>query len=205
MKRTGIAFILSILLVLSSLTSEGRAEESENEIKNNDYPWTVSLFTGMSASNDDTLSDIFKLRADYSTDNNLVTLALAREVYRYEHYIGLEFEGQVGRHFGDDDDLWEFVGLGMARWHPFPWDKYVDTSLGIGAGFSYFSEVSNLEDERDDDAQRFMGYLAFELTFGLPAYPRWDLAFRIHHRSGLQEIIGDSESNFLCVGLKYAF
>jgi len=72
-------------------------------------------------------------------------------------------------------------------------------------GFSYFTKTSNMEEERDDDAQRLLGYLAFELTLGLPEYPRWDLAFRIHHRSGLQEIIGDSESNFICVGLKYAF
>jgi hypothetical protein len=49
-----------------------------------------------------------------------------------------------------------------------------------------------------------LGYLAFEFTFGLPQYHRWDLMLRIHHRSGAKGIIGKSVSNYLCVGLKFA-
>lgn len=200
----GLTRILIFFLALFSFVSEGHTENLENEKTSSDYPWAVSLFGGITADNSDTLSDIFTLDASYSDDNGLVAVALSREVYRYEQYLSLEFEGQVGRHFGDDS-FWEFVGLGMIRWLPFPWDEYVDTSLGIGAGFSYYTEISEMEKERDEDAQRLLGYLAFELTFGLPQYPCWDLMLRLHHRSGLQEVIGDSESNFLCVGLRHAF
>lgn len=205
MKRIGLTRILIFFLALFSFVSEGHTENLENEKTSSDYPWAVSLFGGIAASNSDTLFDIFTFDASYSDDNSLVAVALSREIYRYEQYLSLEVEGQVGRHFGDGGDFWEFVGLGLLRWLPFPWDDYVDTSLGIGAGFSYYTKISDMEKERDDDAQHLLGYLAFELAFGLPQYPRWDLMFRLHHRSGLQEVIGDSESNFLCVGFRYAF
>ena len=205
MKRIGGILLICFFLALFALVSEGHTENLDNEKKPIDYPWAVSLFGGLAASNSDTLYDFFTFDASYSDDNSLVVVALSREIYRYEQYLSLELEGQVGRHFGDDGDFWEFVGLGMVRWLPFPWDDYVDTSLGIGAGLSYYTEVSQMEKDRDDDAQRLLGYLAFELTFGLPQYPRWDLMLRLHHRSGLQEVIGDSESNYLCVGIRYAF
>lgn len=205
MKRIGGILLICFFLALFALVSEGHTENLENGKTGSDYPWAVSLFGGISASNDDTLYDIFTFGASYSDDNSLVAVALSREIYRYEQYLSLELEGQVGRHFGEDGDFWEFVGLGMVRWLPFPWDDYVGTSLGIGAGLSYYTEVSRMEKDRDDDAQRLLGYLAFELTFGLPQYPRWDLMLRLHHRSGLLGVIGDSESNYLCVGIRYAF
>jgi hypothetical protein len=204
LKRIGLTRILIFFLALFSFVSEGHTENLENEKTGSNYPWAVSLYGGITAGNSDTLSDIFTFDASYSDDDKLVVAALSREIYRYEQYLSLELEGQVGRHFGDDS-FWEFAGLGMVRWLPFPWDDDVDTSLDIGAGFSYYTEISEMEKERDEDAQRLLGYLAFELTFGLPQYPRWDLMLRLHHRSGLQEVIGDSESNFLCVGIKYAF
>jgi len=204
LKQIGLTPILIFFLAFFVFAAVGHTENLENEKTGPDYPWAVSLYGGITASNDDTLSDIFTFDASYSDDDSLVVAALSREVYRYEQYLSLEVEGQVGRHFGDDD-FWEFAGLGMVRWLPFPWDDYVETSLGIGAGLSYYTKISDMEKERDDDAQRLLGYLAFELTFGLPQYPRWDLMFRLHHRSGLQEVIGDSESNFMCVGLRYAF
>ncbi len=58
---------------------------------------------------------------------------------------------------------------------------------------------------RDEDAQRLLGFLAFELTFGLPQLPRWDVMIRAHHRSGAGEAIGPGYSNFLCAGVKFAF
>ena len=205
MKQIGLTLIVVFFLAFFSFASAGHTETLENEKTGPDYPWAVSFYGGITADNSDTLSDIFAFHASYSDDDSLVVAALSREVYRYEQYLSLEVEGQVGRHFGDGGSFWEFVGLGMVRWLPFPWDDYVDTSLGIGAGLSYYTEISEMEKERDEDAQHLLGYLAFELTFGLPQYPRWDIMLRLHHRSGLQEVIGDSESNFLCVGLRYAF
>ena len=133
---------------------------------------------------DDTLGDIAKLNATYSDGNYVVVVALAREVYQYKQWVSVEIEGQVGKHFGTDVEHFEFVGLIIGRWHPFPWDKYIETSFAIGSGLSYNSDVSQIELEEDEDAQRLLGYLTCELKFGLPQYSRWNLMFRIHHRSG---------------------
>jgi hypothetical protein len=78
----------------------------------------------------------------------------------------------------------------FGRWHPFPWDKYIDTSFAMGAGLSYYSDKSETESETETHSQRLLGYVAFELAFGLPQYPKWDLMLRIHHRSGADGTIG---------------
>ena len=97
------------------------------------------------------------------------------------------------------------MGVFIGRWHYFPWNKYVDTSFAVGDGLSYYTDVSEVEKEDDEDAQRVLNYLMFELALGLPEYPRWDLVFRIHHRSSVFGLVGAGGSNFVCGGIKFAF
>jgi len=179
------------------------ADGSQSEKNTSNYLWTLSAYVGPHAH--DTLTDIATRNATYSDDNYVAVVALAREVYRYKQWVSVEIEGQVGKHFGTDVDHWEYVGLIIGRWHPFPWDKYINTSFAIGSGLSYNSDVSQIELEEDEEAQRLLGYLAYELTFGLPQYPRWNLMFRIHHRSGASNLIGEATTNYVCGGLKFAF
>jgi hypothetical protein len=192
--------VLQLCIVLSS--SNVSADSSGTEETGPDYKWFVSIYWGLHTHED--LAKIATFQANYD-DNSLAVLALAREIYRYKQWVSVELEGQVGKHFGKDDDLWEFVGAIFGRWHPFPWDKYIDTSFATGAGLSYDSDISETEADSDHHPQRLLGYLAFEFTFGLPQYPRWELMLRVHHRSGAQGIIGDGGSNYLCSGLKFAF
>ena len=190
-----------ILLILSS--NNVSADDSISEKSKSDYKWHVSIYGG--PYTDENLAQIALLQADYSNTNYIVVGALSREIYRYKQWFSFELEGLVGKHFGPKDDQWEFAGLILGRWHAFPWDKYIDTSFAMGAGLSLNSEVSQLELDRDENAQRLLGYLAFETTFGLPQYPRWDLMIRVHHRSGAKGIIGESVTNYLCAGLKFSF
>ena len=198
---------LVILLIFHLLISPNvSADDSQSEKYTSNYLWTLSAFVGPHA--DDTLTDIYTLNATYSDDNYVAVVALAREVYQYKQWVSVEIEGQVGKHFGTDVDHWEFVGLIMGRWHPFLWDRYIDSSFAIGIGLSYNSDLSQIEleeKEDDEDVQRLLGSLAFELTFGLPQYPRWNLIFRIHHRSGAGSLIGEASTNYVCAGLKLAF
>jgi hypothetical protein len=179
------------------------ADGSQSEKYTSKYLWTLSAYAGPHA--DDTLTDIVTLHATYSDGNYVSVVALAREVYQYKQWVSVEIEGQVGKHFETDFEHLEFVGLIIGRWHPFPWDRYIDTSFAIGSGLSYNSDVCHIESEEDEDAQRLLGYLAYELTFGLPQYPRWNLMFRIHHRSGAGNLIGKATTNYVCGGLKFAF
>lgn len=203
MKLTARIKICLILIAFSLFTVKGHTAEVEKETTGQEHHWGLSLYGGVHAIS--TIRDIITLDADYSDGNNLLVAALSREVYRSRQHLSFEIEGQVGRHFGDEVSHWEFVALGLGRWHTFPWDDVVDTSFGAGAGLSCYTEISSVEKLKHDDAQRLLGYLALELTFGLPQFPRWDLLTRIHHRSGLFGLIGKGSSNYLTVGLKYAF
>jgi hypothetical protein len=202
--RKGYELVL-LLVILLMITPNVNADSTKNQKSKPNYKWFVSVYGGLFV--DETLIDIFSFQAEYSNDNYVIVGALAREFYKYKDWVSFELEGQIGRTFDNEADNWEFVGLVLARWHQFPWDNYIDTSLAFGSGLSYFNEPSQIELEEDEDAQRLLGYLAFELTFGLPQYPRWNLMFRIHHRSGGYGLIGDGESgsNYLCTGLKFAF
>ena len=45
-----------------------------------------------------------------------------------------------------------------------------------------------------------------EATFALPRHPQWQLAYRIHHRSGIFGVYDtDSGSNTVGLGLRYFF
>ena len=195
-----IVIQLTVVLIISNDVS---ADDSISEKSKSDYKWHVSIYGG--PYTDENLAQIALLQADYSNTNYIVVGALSREIYRYKQWFGFELEGLVGKHFGPKDDQWEYAGLILGRWHTFPWDKYIDTSFAMGAGLSLNSEVPQLELDRDENAQRLLGYLAFETTFGLPQYPRWDLMIRVHHRSGAKGIIGESVTNYLCTGLKFSF
>ncbi|MEK6202210.1 MAG: hypothetical protein N2A40_07300 [Desulfobulbaceae bacterium] len=203
MKLTGITTMFILLLLFSPFVSKGQAASREGEKTAPDHPWALSLYGGIHAS--DTLHDIISFDADYSDGNNILVAGVAREVYRYRQELSFEIEGQIGRHYGDDVSHWEFVALGLGRWHAFPWDDVVNTSIAIGVGVSAYTEISNVERYRNEEAQRWLGHLAFELTFGLPQLPRWDLLMRLHHRSGMGNVIGEGSSEYVCIGLKYAF
>ena len=193
--------VIQIFIVL--ISSNVRADSLDTEKPESDYKWFVSFYGG--PRTEENLAEIATLNADYSDGNYVAVCALAREFYQYKQWLSFELEGQVGKHFGSDNDHWEFVGVVLGRWHAFPWDKYIDTSFAMGGGLSYNSDISETELKRDKHAQHLLGYLAFEFTFGLPQYPRWDLMLRVHHRSGAKGIIGQSVSNYLCAGLKFAF
>jgi hypothetical protein len=193
--------VLQIFVVL--ISSNVSADSSGTEKTEPDYKWFVSIYGG--PRTEENLAEIATFNANYSDNNYVAVGALAREFYQYKQWLSFELEGQIGKHFGSDNDHWEFVGVVLGRWHAFPWDKYINTSFAMGGGLSYNSDISETELKRDKHAQHLLGYLAFEFTFGLPQYSRWDLMLRIHHRSGAKGIIGQSVSNYLCVGLKFAF
>ncbi len=193
-------FIIMALFVFVSNGYTATVDTAEPALNNN---WALLLYGGTHAQN--SISDIITFDADYAGDNHMVVTAVNWQAFSYQPYVSFEIEGQLGRHFGDDVSHWEFVTLVLGRWHAFPWDDIVRTSFAFGSGFSSYTEISRLEQTPEDDAQRLLGYLAFELTFGLPQLPRWDLLVRIHHRSGMKGIIGEGSSNFLAAGLKYSF
>jgi hypothetical protein len=198
-----IAVLVVLILLMTSrftLAEDSGAGTTEQPALN---PWHLTLYAGIQAQ--DSLRDVYTLQAKFVDDTYMVDLALARDFYQYKDWLKFEVEGQVAKHFGEKDDQWEFVGLVILRWLAFPWDKTVDTSLALGEGLSYYTKVSEIELEESPDAQKLLNYLLIEITLGLPEVPKWDLSLRIHHRSGIWGLVGESGSNILCAGVRYSF
>lgn len=195
-------FFPAVLISLLFSLTHAHADDVVNENKTREYKWFLTIYGGPAVKPDLENTLIFNMRLE--DDTYLAVAALAREFWRYKNWISFEIEGQTGKYFGDEHQ-WQFSGLAIARWHWFPWDHFLDTSLAVGDGLSYNTETSDIEKEDSDDAGKWLNYLMFELTLGLPQYPRWDLVYRIHHRSSIRERIGAGASNFIAFGIKYSF
>jgi hypothetical protein len=200
MRKLCLLIFLCWLMVISA--PDAIAESDDNEKDATQYKWFFTLYGGVHVQPD--LEHALTFQWESFDNSYMAVAALAREFWRYEQWISLELEGQVGKFFGDDDG-WQFNGLLIARWNKFPWDNYVDTSFAMGDGLSYNTEVTTVEEEDDEDAGKWLNYLLLELTLGLPQYPRWDLVYRIHHRSSVRGLIGAAGSNYVTLGVKYSF
>ena len=138
-------------------------------------------------------------------DSYLVALALARRFATYGELASFEVEGQIVKHF-DQQDHWEFNALLIARWEAFFWDRYLDTSLAAGIGPSYATDVPEIEVQRSGESERLQVYMLVELETVLPSHPNIAAIIRIHHRSNAFGIVADDGvSNALAFGLKFRF
>jgi len=195
-----IPVVLSLVLLFSLSNAFADNDNDENSIQQ--YKWFLTVYGGVHAQPD--FYHVVRFDMSFEDDTYIAVAALAREFWRYENWISFEIEGQIGKYFGKEHQ-WQFTGLLIGRWHWFPWDKYLDTSFAVGNGLSYNTEISKVEKEDDDEAIRWLNYLMVELAFKLPKYPRWDLVYRIHHRSSNSGLIGAGGSNFITGGIKFSF
>jgi hypothetical protein len=138
-------------------------------------------------------------------DSQLYVLSLAKRLNTYRETINYEIEGQLAKHDGIQNH-WELNGLGVARWEPFWWDRYLDTSAAFGLGLSFATEKPKAEIINEGDSEQWMVYWMLELAFSLPQKPELALISRIHHRSEAYGLVAEKGgSNALAVGLKYRF
>ena len=199
--RCGGLFLLLCLLLLSS-PFHALGEDDKNGEEQKEYKWSFTAYGGVLV--EDHLWQALTFTGSPQDDYLLAVGALSREFYRYKHWIGLEAEGQIGKHFGEMTQ-WEFNALFIVRWLHFPWNERVRTTFAVGDGLSFATEVPEVEKEDDEDALAYKNILLFELTFGPPRHPQWDFSLRIHHRSGVFGLYNRGASNFVCIGVKYSF
>jgi hypothetical protein len=192
MKRIRVFLLLLTLALLPVLPAA--AEELPN---------ALNLYWGRMTTNE--WEELFNPGEIEMADSSLVALALARKVAEAGDWLSFEVEGQLARHYGGDR-YWEVVALGGARWEPFWWDRYVDTSLAFGLGASYATRRPQVEIDKDGDTERLLAYWMVEIAVSLPQYPQLALIGRLHHRSGAYGLFADEGgSTAPAVGLKYRF
>jgi hypothetical protein len=122
----------------------------------------------------------------------------------FKENVSLELEAQLGKHYGDQNH-WEInlPVLGI-RWHRFPWDDYVDTSIAWGIGPSYATQIPEIELIRNDTSKNWLIHWFGDLSFGPPT-ANWEVLTRLQHRSDAFGALGGGSSNALCAGLRYRF
>jgi len=139
-------------------------------------------------------------------DATLFVASAAWTVGRYfDARLSVELEAQVGKYVGDQTH-WELnLPILGFRWHRFPWDHHMATSVAWGIGPSYATRIPEVELETNDESSRWLIYWFGEVTVGPPA-AHWEILFRLHHRSdGFGTVAEDGGSNALCAGLRYRF
>ncbi len=178
------------------------AVAGESSGSSNDKPTAIAVFGGLVTDNnwEDTLAP---WDLDYR-ESLIAGLAISHRIGRFDHRLSFEIEGQVVRHFGDQDH-WEFNLPIVGRWKAFSWDEVVDTSLAFGIGPSYASVISEVEVINGGDSQRWLVYWMAEIEVG-PPDRGWSTIFRIHHRSGAFGVVADEGgSNALVIGFRQRF
>jgi hypothetical protein len=181
------------------LEEPARAEDVSSRKEPEELKWAVTLYAGVFSMEE--LYKVVTLSADYE-ESYVGVAALSWQFFRLGEHIRLEVEGQVAKHF-EGQHHWELNALVIARWVTFPWNAYLPTTVAVGEGTSYATEVPELEQEAG--ASQWLNYLMFEVTFALPKYPEWAIVGRIHHRSGFFGALAPNGSNVVAAGIKYRF
>ena len=116
----------------------------------------------------------------------------------------IEVEGQVVKHFGDQDHF-EFNLPLAVRWHQFKWDDSVDTSMAFGLGPSWATREPEVEAEVNGSTSKFLVYWFAEISLG-PPDREWSAIFRLHHRSKAFGLVAEEGgSNTLVAGIRFYY
>lgn len=158
--------------------------------------WFTSLYYGLHSP--DTVGTA--LHSFHTDSNRYIGVGLGR-VFVKNKYISFEGEGIFAEHFGGFGGYEEFIAALILRYHYFPWDRYLRTTVALCDGPSFATRNIDNEDGY------LMNFLSVELTFSLPAVKRFALVAKFHHRSGAEKVlhIAKGESNFYTFGLRYRF
>ncbi len=147
-------------------------------------------------------------------DSFLVSGTISRRVLTVGAWASAELEAGIGQRFGDmhATEIWGALYL---RWHAFPWNEFIYTTVAISTGVNYATKIDDRERRRDDygEGAHVLHYLSPEITFALPDNKQLELVLRYHHRSGGGAIWGDSAvfggvgggANFATIGVRYRF
>lgn len=200
-----LKMVVGILAVgsLGHFAPSAGAEEAVMEpIAASERKASLFLYVGQYSSN--RFNQIVRFNADF--ESSWVAVAgVSRELMTLGPHLVIEGEGQLGQHWGQQSHQ-EINGLVAFRWTRFPWNETVPTSVAYASGLSFAFQRPNIEQRRDQEAERLLKYLMVELEAGLPHRPDLSLFFRIHHRSGVFGILSDARgSNFVGFGIRNRF
>ncbi|MFH0976351.1 MAG: hypothetical protein V1874_11275 [Spirochaetota bacterium] len=180
-----------ILLLLFSLDLKGEAIPANS----------LSVYNGFLTPKD--VSEMVSTPPSFKKEY-FAAAGFMRRLFLLSESISVEGEGQAVFHYGSQY-FKEYVIAPYVRYTNIVDNKFAITGA-IGDGISYTEKILNHEHRRDRKSTRYINYLGIEATFGTVNCPL-SLVIRLHHRSSAYGLImnGNTDSNFICLGIRYAF
>jgi hypothetical protein len=171
----------------------------------------VAIYSGVYIQ--DSLTDLWSSPSfpwdwDYASDDHLIATTVSRVTWEFWRHWTMEPEFGIGQRYGRESAT-EIWGAFFFRYHGFPWDRHLLTTVAISTGLNWASEITDVERDRANDGEgsQVMHFFAPEVTFALPSHPNTELMIRIHHRSGVFGLVSDAfgGAQYATVGLRFRF
>lgn len=130
-----LLFTISILVALLPFRVSGEVVDVEQDWKSG---WSVTGFNGW-FTGDATITQTLKFEADLDSSYRFAGIALNKRFLTLWSRLEIEGEFQMLKHYGSQHQG-EFVGLAALRWRTFPWNRWLQTGIAVGAGVSVATE-----------------------------------------------------------------
>ncbi len=199
-----MAFMLWVLL-LSIFFSQGLLFGNDERMTKNDRG--LFLFSGV-FTKEDMVSTANPFTTEYDK-GGILGVAFQQDMFSLGYGLALGWElGVAGRRVERcSGEIWGglFVrhkGLEIVRGF--------QLKPSFIMGLSAVDRTIGVEREnelRNDGDARLLFYLGPELAFSLTRFPRWELVYRLHHRSGANKFLGEMKEgmNAILIGFRYRF
>ncbi len=187
-----------IAILTLALAPVGRVAASEPSA---DHAWSLAVYAGPHTSTRfvEIIQGHTEIRRSY-----VAALTATRPIHVHEGYAQWEVEAQVAQHAGKQHHT-ELNAALLLRWTRFPWNDRVRTGVALGIGPSFASKTPQIERDRGGETSRRLAAMPFEIAVG-PASGHWDGILRVHHRSGVFDLVSrGTGSNFVALGFRRYF
>jgi hypothetical protein len=142
-------------------------------------------------------------------ENYLLAAAYTREFWDVGWRIHLGGESGLASRLGEGLSVETWAGLAI-RHRGVTFGDRLTISPAITAGLSLVSDTIGKEAAREDSRggdATWLFYLGPEVAFSLPKHPRWELVYRLQHRSGANGTLGGLAEghNANTLGIRWRF
>lgn len=139
----------------------------------------------------------------------LVAINASKTVWRSDTLpLSLEIDGMVGYQNGIAS-LGEIALAPALRWHGFPWNDTVHTSVSAAPlGISYTTSISPLERGPTGQGSQVLNWLFLEVALSKPGDKTNEFFARLHHRCAVYDLLNNYGANgedFFTVGFRKRF
>lgn len=168
--------------------------------------WSVGAYAGKYYDTEP--AGFVQGRAGFS-EQYLLALNVSKTVWRSASLpLSLEIDGMVGVQNGITS-LSEIALAPALRWHGFPWNDTVHTSISAAPlGISYTSSVSPLERGPTGQGSQVLNWLFLEVALSKPADKSNEFFVRLHHRCAVYDLLNNYGANgedFFTIGFRRRF